>query len=352
MATEPLSTASAIEALQAFDDDTPAPPVLAKAEKKKNPPPAAVAEPTPDPDNAADEGDDADEQEIEADADASSASEDDTDGEETPTDGDEEAENAEPAEPAIEPPAHFGATEREAFKALPRKAQELLLQAERGRLADYTRKTQEIAAQRKSLEKRLETVGEVMTERAKRLSEWRQTNWPQLAQQVSAEEYNAYKAQHEAEEREYAQLSTQREAAEAEALRQHDQIETAKMRELAPELLNGEEGEKLRKAAFDEIVRGYQRDGLDADEIDYRVRRVKAFELLMVVDAQRWRALQAAKAKQPAPALKPKQDAPAKGKPIRPVSRQSPSSVANTSVKNFRKAPTLQNAMRALEDLD
>jgi hypothetical protein len=58
----------------------------------------------------------------------------------------------------IEAPQHWDADKREAFKGLPRAAQEIVLERVKATEADHTRKTQEVAQQRKELEPLLNTT--------------------------------------------------------------------------------------------------------------------------------------------------------------------------------------------------
>ncbi len=56
------------------------------------------------------------------------------------------------AEPVIDPPARFSEKDKETFRSLPREAQEILAARNQEMEADYTRKTTEIAEQRKATE--------------------------------------------------------------------------------------------------------------------------------------------------------------------------------------------------------
>lgn len=88
-------------------------------------------------------------QEEEADESEEAETEEETEEAEDETDSEEE-EQAE--EPAIQPPASMTDAEKEAFKELPRSAQEFLINREKSITADYTRKTQEIADNRKKVQ--------------------------------------------------------------------------------------------------------------------------------------------------------------------------------------------------------
>jgi hypothetical protein len=69
-----------------------------------------------------------------------------------------EAQPVEPAQQPLEPHPRWSDTDKAKFGTLPRDAQEFLLAREKMTEADYTRKTQEIAEQRKSIEP---LIGEV-----------------------------------------------------------------------------------------------------------------------------------------------------------------------------------------------
>jgi len=75
--------------------------------------------------------------------------------------GEPAADAAQPSqevEQPIEAPQHWDADKREAFKSLPRAAQEIVLERVKATEADHTRKTQEVAQQRKELEPLLNTT--------------------------------------------------------------------------------------------------------------------------------------------------------------------------------------------------
>ena len=75
--------------------------------------------------------------------------------------GKPKAETAQPSaevEQPIEAPQHWEADKREAFKTLPRAQQEFVLERMKAIEADYTRKTQEVAKQRETVEPLLTTA--------------------------------------------------------------------------------------------------------------------------------------------------------------------------------------------------
>lgn len=327
------TVSDAVDALSAIDEDDDAP--FIEDEKAK----AEAA--TQDDGEATDE-------EIEAEADASTAEADDDQGdpnEASAEDGDD-AEKDEPDQPAIDPPQFLDATERETFKALPRAAQEMILKHDKSLVADYTRKTQETAKQRKTLDARLEKIGEVLTEREQSLKEWDEVDWVELAGRVSAEEYNRYRAQMDKERREYAALRNTKAAEEAENLRSHNETELRTLAEIAPELADPREGPKRRG----ELI-AYLRDneGFDLDRLQW----ISARELAIAADARKWREHQASLKAQKAapPKLKPKPDAKSAGKVVKPAARQITPSQAGRALANFRKKPTIEAARAALAEL-
>lgn len=288
------------------------------------------------------------EQEIEAEADASTAEADDDQGEpeEASAEDGDDADKDEPAEPAIEPPQFLDATERETFKALPRAAQEIILKHDKSLVADYTRKTQETAKQRKALEARLDKIGEVLTEREKSLKEWAEVDWVELAGRVTAEEFNRYRAQAELEHREYAALQKSRASEEAELLREHNEAEVRALAEIDPELADPKEGPKRRGELIKHLI---DNEGFELE----RLKWVTAKELAFVNDALKWRKHQASlqAQKQAPPKLKPKADAKSAGKVVKPAARQLTPSQAGKALANFRKRPTIEAARAALAEL-
>ncbi len=68
------------------------------------------------------------------------------------TDQTKEGDDDPAAQSAIDPPARFSETDKETFRSLPREAQEILAARNQEMEADYTRKTTEIAEQRKAAE--------------------------------------------------------------------------------------------------------------------------------------------------------------------------------------------------------
>lgn len=94
----------------------------------------------------------------EAETETEDAGEEDGAEEEAEQDEADEDDGDEPAEPAIDPPASMSAEERERFAKLPRDAQEWIVSREKSLTSDYTRKTQEIADNRKKVQSELSEV--------------------------------------------------------------------------------------------------------------------------------------------------------------------------------------------------
>lgn len=116
-------------------------------------------EPTPETEEDAPQQAASDEPEQEEEADESEEAETEEETEESEDEADsEEEEQAE--EPAIQPPASMTDAEKQAFTELPRAAQEFLINREKSLTADYTRKTQEIADNRKKVQSESEAAAQ------------------------------------------------------------------------------------------------------------------------------------------------------------------------------------------------
>jgi len=333
-----LSTQGAIEALTALEE------------------PEENTNDAPDPAKAADDG--ADEQD-QPEADASDASEEGDDGPEEATDEAEEGGKNEPALPALDPPQFLDADERETFRSLPREAQEILARHDKALVADYTRKTQQVAATRKATEQTLAQIAQakqgldtILEAKATVLQQWRQVDWADLARNYSEEQYAAYQAQHREAEDEYAQLfhavsGAASKAAEISSQKEEQEFAThvaeqkARLDELAPHLLAPETGQKRMQEIF-----GY----LESIGTPERIKWVSAEELSLVDDALQWRAHKASAAKKPV--LKPVQDAKSRGRALRPTGAQPPQQQRGKAVRRFEQTRSIQDAMSAIADMD
>lgn len=85
--------------------------------------------------------------------DAPETASDDAEDEASATEGDDQQEEPEDStEPPLDAPQHWSAVDKEKFGQMPREAQEWAIERDRAMTADYTAKTQELAAQRQAHE--------------------------------------------------------------------------------------------------------------------------------------------------------------------------------------------------------
>lgn len=300
--------------------------------------------------------DEEEEQEIDAEAESQADAEDDEgDPESDPADVDDEDE-VEP-ETAIETPQFLDEKERAAFAALPRAAQEMLLKHDKALVADYTRKTQALAedrkatqAQRQQLDRVLETFGTVIPEAERELAEWQRVDWVSLAQKVDAETYNQYRASAEASQKKVFALRQQEAQAREATFTTHVEEQTKLLKDLAadpekgaPEFLKPDAPEKVWKPLL-EYVKGL---GYGEDEI----RWIGAADAIVAYKAMRYDQLVKAGKK---PALTPKPDARSTAKPVRAGAAASTSKRAASQdiQKQFRKTGSTKLAISMLQDLD
>ncbi len=255
---------------------------------------------------------------------------------------DEAADEEEPDQPAIDPPVFLDTKGRDDFVRLPRDAQDLVQRLGTRMNSDYTRKTMEVAEQRKEYDRRLENLGEVVTEREAVMKEWSQFDWVEAAQTYSAEEYNRFRAQYEQTKGLYEGAVDQRSQAEQSKLDDHITTTVNDIQELRPELRDPKVRDEALQAVFKELGdRGVPYD---------RAKWVTASELSLLMDGIAYRGIQEQRGKKPV--LKPKQHAKTKARPVRTSARVADTNNAGKSMKRFRGAPSTDNAMAALMDLD
>lgn len=265
-------------------------------------------------------------------------------GTEESTDDAENGDNAEQAkEPAIDPPTGMDEKAREVFKKLPREQQQFLAEHDRRLVADHTRKTQEAAAIRKTLDVRLEALKDVISEKEKRIEKWKTVNWKEKARELSAEDYNYNWAAYQEELQEFESLKADKKKQEDADYADHVRTAWEELPKIAPHLA-GEKGAKRReeimKAALDE---GYTRDDL---------RWMSAKEMKVLDEALQWRAYQAEK-KNPKPKLVATKTEKSKGKIIKPSSRgNAPAGAKGVVSKKFSAKPSQHNAMALLNAMD
>jgi hypothetical protein len=124
------------------------------------------------------------------------------------------------------------------------------MEQERGREAAKSKAMQEAANARKEAEGRASQLTQLSDElsavRDQALATFktagRTWNWVELAGQVSAEQYNALKAQHEAEQAQAVQTAQAAQKADQAALAEFLKAESAKLPDLVPDLADPKEG--------------------------------------------------------------------------------------------------------------
>ena len=136
----PMSVVDARSALEGLLGDEPGTPDDTDSTKEPEAEAATEAAEEPEADKAEGEGDE-DSQEDAAEGDDDTEATDDGEDEQ----GDDET-------PAIDPPIGMSAEEKAAWEKLPREQQEFVAKQEKARTADYQRKTQALAEQRKEAE--------------------------------------------------------------------------------------------------------------------------------------------------------------------------------------------------------
>jgi hypothetical protein len=317
-----LTTQAAIDALMSVDDDAPITDVI-------------------------------EEEEITAEDEFQADAEDSDDPETDPDAGDDEG-SEEPAAPAIEAPQFLDEKERAAFAALPRAAQEMLLKHDKALVADYTRKTQALAedrkaaqAQRRQLEQVVSKFGEVIPELEQKVAQWQKVDWPKLAREASAEDYNAYRAQYESDVRQFQATKQKQAQAEEASFALHVKEQRERFEELAkahaPELISADAGDKIIRP-LQEYVRGL---GYSDDEI----RWIGAQDMLVAYKAMKYD--QMVSARKGRPVLTPKPDARTTGKPVRAGPAASPSQRAPKDIqKQFARTGSKDLAIALLRNID
>lgn len=334
MNTEALSAADAIAALSGVSDEAP------EAEE--------IVE---------DEDNEQEDDEIDAEADVQADADEEGDDPEEDPDADEEEDDDEPAEPAIEAPQFLDEKMRADWSKLPREAQEMVLAHDKSLVADYTRKTQEVAAERKQvqaqrsqLDQIVSRYDEVLPEAEQKAREWQELNWVDLKANTTADQYLAYQAQAQQDIQKAVQIRNQRSQAEVESLNVHVQTEHAKLQEIARaqnavELIQPEKAQ----AVTTELLNYVRSHGYQDDEIKY----IGAQDMVMAYKAMKYDQMLANR-KNPKPALTPKPDARTNAKPVRAGARASSSKRAASKdvAKSFQRTGDRNLAMELLKDID
>lgn len=333
-----LSVDGAISALAGVSSDAPDAPEMERE--------GSVIDDEEEQDDAA--GDDAaasdDEDNVDADSsDADDEGEADPDQEAT-DDAESEGDEAEQSKTAIEPPTGLDEKQRAVFKKLPREAQQIVADHDRALVADHTRKTQALAADRKELQSRIANLREVKTEKQKRIEKWQNVDWAEQARKLSPQEYNRNRALMEKEMGEYQSIETSLKRQEQTDYVNHVREQAPELQRIAPHLAGDNEKAKTARREIMEtaLKAGYTQESL---------RFMSAFEMHSLWKAQQWDKYQAEKAKKPS--ITAKKNEQSKGRVIRPAARTNPPTGAKGVVQGkFKRAPTSSNAIAALNAMD
>lgn len=270
---------------------------------------------------------------------------------EAPAEGGDDAEQPEPETPAVEAPHFWDAAAKSRFAQLPPDLQAVVMEQERNREAFKSRAVEEAAKARKEAEGRASQL----TQLSEQLSavrdqtqaifkdRWSEVNWVELAGQVSAEQYNALKAQYEAEQTQAQKATQAAQVAEQEAFKEYLRSESAKLPDLVPDFADPKDGQaRYQRVAQFAVERGFAPD---------EFRRASAVELSILYDAMRYREAEAT-AKAAATGQRTKSPAAAPpSRAIRPTAapRQSSQTQQAISVQNrFNAKPSVDNAVALL----
>lgn len=227
------------------------------------------------------------------------------------------ATDPEPA--AITAPAGMSEADKAVFATLPPEAKAWIAKREAETRADYTRKTQAVAEQRKQVEAAQAQVLERLTQYDQVLSQF--TTRPPVppdpalrnADPVAFEEqlaaYVHQKHVHEVATAEQARVRQERDAEAQRQMETYWQEQAQQLAQLAPELAAGTETARAqRRAVYDYGLKsGYSKEMMD---------RASALDMVTLWKAQRYDAALAAKnnAPKPAPPPAPKAQAPGPAK--------------------------------------
>lgn len=276
----------------------------------------------------------------------------DADGaQEAPAEGEEDAEQPEPETPAVEAPHFWDAAAKTRFAQLPPDLQAVVLEQERGREAIKSKAVEEAAKARKEAEGRASQLTQLSDElsavRDRALAtfkdRWADVNWVELASQVSAEQYNALKAQHEAEQQQAVQTAQAAQKADEAAMVEYLKAESARLPELVPDLVDPKDGQ----ARYQRIAQHAVERGIAPEQF----RRASAVELSILYDAMRYREAEAkakdalANPRAPRPASAPARP------PVRPTAapRQTSQAQQIASLQGrFHQNPSKENAVALL----
>lgn len=254
----------------------------------------------------------------------------------------------EPAPVAASVPSGMSDADKAAFAKLSPELQAWVSKREADTRADYTRKTQEVAEQRKAVESGIAAVKHRLEAYDAILSRFTQPdiappdpalrNTDPLAFEEQMAGYLQAKHNSEIAEREQAKVRAEHERITQAQYNAYQQEQAQKLVELAPELAAGDDkGKALRKAVFDYATKaGYSKEQLMS---------ASAIDVVTLSKAQKYDAMLAARASaKPVPKIVPKSAAPG---PAKAIGRPTNLAVAIQKVVQTGSRDDLAAAFRA-----
>lgn len=203
-----------------------------------------------------------------------------------------DVEEQEPATPAVEPPAFYTKAEKEAFASLPPEQQQSIARLAREGERHTAKISQEIAAERKAI---ADAKAAIEQERAQYqqalLSNFPQAPDPRLIDSDPVEYlrqdamYKQAVQQWQAVEHQRQQEMAEQQAQEQAQREEHIRTQSARLKELLPEIGDPVEGPKLANA----LMKFGNEVGFDNEALS----NADAEELVILHDAMKWRAAQA-----------------------------------------------------------
>lgn len=328
-----LSASDAIAELEDFDDDF-------EEELEDG------AEDADELENDVDEDDDEEEHEDTDSLDPDEEEVENASEEDSEDDDDEDGTEETSAQPTVEVPTHLSDIERAEFTKLQPEAQRIVARLAKTGEAKNTQKSQEIANRQKFLEARIQHLDAVTSEAEAAVAEWEELDWADLAEKVSAEEYNRYRAQYEKDTKRLSDLQSKKDEQtkasdleRQERVRLHQEEQLQVMPSVFPELLD--------QSKAPELLKDISKALLDAGTTRENLEFATAGQLKLAHDALQWRKAQAKKA-----TLRPKSDAKTKAKRVKAKPKASSSRKTGRRSEAFDKNPSRRNAMAAIMDFD
>lgn len=191
--------------------------------------------------------------------------------------------------PPIDPPQSWDKEAKEEFKTYPREAQERIAKREVDRdkaIAKAVQQASEASKAIQALSQRTEELAsQVLTDFERKWGKGEEGNvdWQRLAYE-QPENYQAYRAQFEAERLAVKQAKTEASQQAELAHRVFLAEQAQKLPDLAPELADPEKGQERRAKAFEFL----HEQGFTPED----TQRISALELSIAFDAMRWRESQ------------------------------------------------------------